>query len=360
MLFGSERKRIFEGIKETALGLRALYDAKRQVEQGYGPRSNYNPFVIAIEIKKKSYMLNTLLAKAESSSLFSGEEHEKVMALKSWATRYMPPAKPATEKQNIAEPLHMKTAQCTNGNNSLMQKISALYHDAAFRNENDRKAFLSLARIYLGRGSDGKQESSLTSLVKRQASGSRLFDAAYRSESISHEGKARLSLLQEAYEVHAAARQDRIVERRKRRLSMTVNAQMIKWKDKFSGAVTERLRELYLAYLGKGKDYQKSYRTVEERYEAAERALLSLGKLSHEEKKAAAGLYAIFRAYDNRDYARHSRDGSIESKRENARRNALRVRHANTLAFMLGQVPVQGPHYDNMLSLKSSNKTKDL
>ncbi|MFH1331833.1 MAG: hypothetical protein ABIH63_00930, partial [archaeon] len=217
-------------------------------------------------------------------------------------------------------------------NQAIYQKLKRLYNAAKFKNKKDENAFLGLLRIYMGRNSGtGTVNEDLTSMESRKIAGDSFFDSTYRDSEIGQEAQTRIAQLNESYVQHFNEFKQRRIDTRKTRIGKAIqNSELNKT---YNTKVADRILPLALAYSGRNQNGNKKFKTVEQRYEQADKVLMQLGgKLSQVEKKAARDLYNMFKAQDNKEYER-TKDN--RTRQLDARRDALRIQHANTINHSL-------------------------
>jgi hypothetical protein len=213
-------------------------------------------------------------------------------------------------------------------NQEIYQKIKGLYNSTKFKNQKDKEAFLKLAMTYVGVNEHNKPDENLRNLESRYVRGDAYFEHAYKDQGISDEGKTRIALLNEMFSEHYGKYKQRKSDERKTRIENAVKKS--EWYKTYNPEVTTKLMPLAMAYSGRGPNGDKRYNPIEERYEAADQVAMKLGKLSEGEKKAAKDLYNMFKARDNKEYERTDR-----TRKMDARRDALRMQHANTMNYTL-------------------------
>ncbi len=136
----------------------------------------------------------------------------------------------------------------------LYQKIKEVYHEAKFKNKNDENAFLGLARTYLGLGSNGRPDQNLVKMQKRKEAGDRyLADVVREDQNVSDEAKVKIYKLNETFNIYNKQR-ERV---RQKRVAKTINGQVEELKDTYHPKITEKLKPLAQAYLGRKDDGTK-------------------------------------------------------------------------------------------------------
>lgn len=230
-------------------------------------------------------------------------------------------------------------------NQAIYQKIRQIYKGTIFKNKNDEKAFLGLARIYLGRDSyTAKPDEKLRPIIERWMIGDQYFENTYHEREISPEGRIVIAQLARTLTQHVNEYNKKRQEIKQKRVTKTIQGKINEWQKTHPPSITKKLSPLASAYLGvdsEGRKLNKEDRIVEKRYEKADGILISMGKLSEEEKRAVGELYNILTAYDQRDYERRSSTGFIgigrdtRTKKLDMRRDALRMQHANTINYSL-------------------------